>query len=339
MELNGSQFNAFLKSNDTAVRLFLIYGPDEGLVRERGKALCLKYVESLEDPFSFCDLTASDLVPEPTRLVDEVTAISMMGGNRVIRLRGATANSKNLIEPLLEVNFEQSFLIIEAGDIRKDSALVKMVKGAKIGAVTPCFHDKAQDIDSLIREVLGQAGLTPSRDIMDYLRQNLGSDRAISRQELDKLVLYAGPAATELSLSDVQAIIGDSSSQTVFDIVDATLSGNLPALERRLNKAFTAGESPIGFLRLIQGQLKQLHKAAAFIDRGSRSDDALKKAGIPFFNHRKAQGQLSGKTGAHMATCLDITLNAEIQCKTTGYPEEVICRRALMRIAMANRRR
>ncbi len=339
MELNGSQFDAFLKSNETAARLFLVYGPDEGLVRERGKALCLKYVDSLDDPFSFVDLTVSDLTSEPTRLADEVTAISMMGGNRVIRLRGATANSKTLIEPLLEESFEQSFLIIEAGDIRKDSALVKMIKNATNGAVTPCFHDKAQDIDSLIRDVLGAAGIVPSRDIIDYLRQNLGSDRAISRQELDKLVLYAGPGARELSLADVQAIIGDSSTQTVFDIIDATLSGNLQALERRLNKAFSAGESPIGFLRLIQGQLKQLHKAAAYMDRGSRSDEALKKAGIPYFNHRKAQGQLSGKTGAHMATCLDITLNAEILCKTTGYPEEVMCRRALMRIAMANRRR
>ncbi|MCR9212852.1 MAG: DNA polymerase III subunit delta [Proteobacteria bacterium] len=339
MELSGSQFNAFLKSDDTNTRIFLIYGPDEGLVRERGKALCLRHVESLEDPFSFSDLTASDLTSEPARLIDEVTAISMMGGNRVIRLRGATGNSKGLIEPVLDVKFDQSYLVIEAGDIRKDSALVKMIKSAPNGAVTPCFHDKAQDINGLIQDVLGTAGIVPSRDVTDYLRQNLGSDRAVSRQELNKLVLYAGRGAKDLTLEDVQAIIGDSSSQTVFDIIDATLSGDLQALERRLTKAFTAGESPIGFLRLIQGQLKQLHKAAAYIDRGSRSDEALKKAGIPYFNHRKAQGQLSGKSSAHMATCLDITLNAEIQCKTTGYPEEVMCRRALMRIAMASRRR
>jgi len=339
VELGGPQFDKFLKSDDTSVKVILVYGPDEGLVRERGRALCLKFIDSLDDPFSYSELSASDLSADPARLMDELGAISMMGGNRVVRLRGATGNSKNHVELALTPTLDQTYLVIEAGDIRKDSALVKMVKGAPHGAVTPCFHDKAQDINSLIHEVVGAGGLTPSRDITEYLRQNLGSDRAVSRQELDKLVLYMCSEQREMTLADVQVMIGDSSTQSVFDIIDATLGGDLPSLERRLNKAFSSGESPIAFLRLIQGQLKQLHKAAALIDAGSRMDDALKKSGMPFFNHRKAQGQLAGKNSAHLSTCLDITLSAEIDCKTTGYPEEAICRRALMRIAMASRRR
>lgn len=339
MELAGPQFDKFLKSSDRTAKIFLIYGPDEGLVRERGKALCLKFIDSLDDPFSYSELSATDVAADPARLMDEVTAISMMGGDRVVRLRGANGNSKTQIEPIVGLELHQTFVVIEAGDLRKDSALVKMVKASPQGAVTPCFHDKAQDINGLIQEVLGAAGLIPSRDVTEYLRQNLGSDRAVSRQELDKLVLYIGTEKRDLTLADVQTMIGDSSDQSVFDIIDATLGGDLTGLERRLNKAFSSGESPIAFLRLIQGQLKQLHKAAAFIDTGSRSDDALKRAGIPFFNHRKVQGQLAGKNSAHLATCLDITLKAEIACKTTGYPEEALCRRALMRIAMASRKR
>jgi DNA polymerase III subunit delta len=339
VELSSNQFRSFLKSPDKSRKVFLIYGPDEGLVRELAKALCLTIVDSLDDPFCYSELSAADLSTDPAKLMDEATAISMMGGDRVVRLRGATGNNKSQIEPLLDLDLGATTLIIEAGDIRKDSALVKLVKSAPQGAVTPCFHDKAQDIGRLIQETLGAAGYSATQDIQEYLRQNLGGDRAISRQELDKLVLYMGAETRPLTLGDVQAVIGDSSAQSVFDIIDATLLGNLPALERRLNKAFSAGESPIAFLRLIQGQLKQLHKAAALIDAGQRSGDALKKAGIPFFNHKKAQVQLSGKSGAHMATCLEITLTAEINCKTTGYPAEALCRRALMRIAMANRPR
>lgn len=339
MELGGTQFQTFLKSGDPSVKVFLVYGPDEGLVRERGRALCLKFIDSLDDPFGYCEISASELAADPAKLMDELGAISMMGGDRVVRLRGATGNSKTHIEPALTLILEQTYLVIEAGDLRKDSALVKMVKAAPHGAVTPCFHDKTPDINGLIQEVLSAAGLNPSREVNDYLRQNLGSDRAVSRQELDKLVLYMRSENREITIEDVQAMIGDSSAQTVFDIIDATLGGDLPGLERRLNKAFSSGESPIAFLRLIQGQLKQLHKAAALIDAGSRSDDALKKSGIPFFNHRKAQSQLAGKNGVHLATCLDITLAAEIDCKTTGYPEEALCRRALLRIAMASRRR
>ena len=339
MELSGSQFTSFLKARDKRVRIFLFYGPDEGLVRERSRALCLSVIDSLDDPFRYSELDAGELSSDPAKLIDEVTAISMMGGERVVRLRGANNNSKSYIEPLLDLTLEDGILVIEAGDLRKDSALVKMIKGAAQGAVTPCFHDNAQDMGGLIQEVLGAARVHPSREVIDFLRQNLGSDRAVSRQELDKLVLYMRGRNEPLTLEDVRANIGDSSAQSVFNIIDSTLLGDLDALERQLNKAFSAGESPIGFLRMIQGQLKSLHKAAALRDAGLRADEAIRKAGIPFFNQKKAAAQIGGKTAAHMATCLDITLNAEIDCKTTGYPDEALCRRALMRIAMASRKR
>lgn len=339
MELASGRIPAFLKSRDPKFRIFLFFGADEGLVRELSRALCVSIVESLDDPFRFIDMEAGDLSADTARLIDEVSAMSMMGGERVVRLRGANNNAKGYIEPVLELDLSDSILVIEAGDIRKDSALVKMINKAPNGVVTLCAHDKAQDILGLIKEVLGAANLSPSREVIEYLRENLGSDRAISRGELEKLVLYMRGRTDPMTLEDVRANIGDSSAQSIFDVIDATLLGDLDGLERYLNKAFSAGESPIGFLRMIQNQLKQLHKAAAIRDGGARTEDAIRKAGIPFFNQKKAAAEIGGKPSTHFATCLEITLDAEMKCKSTGYPDEAICRRALMRIAMANRRR
>lgn len=308
-------------------------------MRERAKALCLTAVETVDDPFCYIELAVGDLSDDPARLMDEIGAISMMGGERAVRVRGAGNANANLIKSVLDADYTNTILVIEAGDIRKDSALVKAVKSVKFGAVVPCYRDKAQDVTSLIREVLGAAGLMPDTAASEYLRQNLGGDRAVSRQELDKLVLYKGADKSAITIEDVRLMVGDSSAESVFDVVDAALLGNLPALEKTLNKAFFSGESSITFLRLIQNQLKQLHKAAAFIDKGSSTGDALKKSGIPFFNHQKAQAQLGRKGARHFATCLDIILKAEIGCKTTGNPDEAICRRALLRIAMANNKR
>lgn len=339
MEFKSAQIDAFIKSPDKSRRVFLCYGQDEGLVRERAKAICLTTVDSLDDPFCYVEMAQGDVSEDPARLSDEIGAISMTGGDRVIRLRGTGNTTANLIKSVLDMDFSNSLLVIEAGDIRKDSALVKAVNSADFGVVIPCFRDKNQDISTLINEVLREANLSPASDASEYLRQNLGSDRAISRQELDKLVLYMGSEATRVTLEDAKAVIGDSSAESVFDVIDAALVGNLPKLELTLNKAFFAGESSITFLRLIQNQLKQLHKAASFIDRGASSSDALKKSGIPFFNHQKAQSQLSKRRSGHFATCLDIILQAEMDCKTTSYPDEALCRRALLRIAMANRSR
>ena len=339
MEFKAPQLANYLKSPDKSLRVFLCYGQDEGLVRERSKSLCLTAVDSLDDPFCYVELTAGDLTDDPARLMDEIGAISMMGGERAIRLRGAGNTTTNLVKSVLDSDFSNTLLIIEAGDLRKDSSLVKTIKAEKFGVVIPCYRDKTQDVTALMREVLGAAGLTTDTAASEYLRQNLGSDRAISRQELDKLVLYMGNEKRAINLEDVRLMVGDSSAESVFDVVDAALLGNLPVLEKTLNKAFFSGESSITFLRLIQNQLKQLHKAASFIDKGISSSDALKKSGIPFFNHQKAQAQLSRRGSKHFATCLDIILKAEMDCKTTGNPDEAICRRALLRIGMANNKR
>jgi len=339
VEFKAPQLASFLKSPDKGKRIFLIYGQDEGLVRERAKKICLTAVETLEDPFCYVEMTAADLSDDPAKLGDEIGAISMMGGERAIRLRNAANSTSTIIKTVLDADFSNSILVIEAGDIRKDSALVKTVNGYSAGVVIPCYRDKAQDLSGLIREVTTSAGLTVDTEATEYLRQNLGNDRAVSRQELDKLVLYKGSDKSPITLQDVQAVIGDSSAENIFDVIDAALLGNLPGLEKALNKAFFSGESSIALLRLIQNQLKQLHKAASFIDQGVSSSDALKKAGIPFFNHQKASTQLSGRGSSHFATCLSIILEAEKDCKTTGYPDEALCRRAFLRIAMANRRR
>ena len=40
-----------------------------------------------------------------------------------------------------------------------------------------------------------------------------------------------------------------------------------------------------------------------------------------------------------VAQAIDITMDAERECKTTGMPDRTICRRALLRIALAARSR
>jgi DNA polymerase III subunit delta len=339
LELKPAQIKSFLKAPDKKFRVFLIYGQDEGLVRERGKQISLGYLPTLDDPFAYVELTASQVDEDPARVRDELEAISMMGGDRVIRIRGISNKHTKLIDSLLDANFDQSVLVLEGADLKKTGSLPKLLTKDPVSAVIPCYHDKAQDISALINDVLNAGGCRAAPDAMEYLRTHLGSDRAISRQELDKLVIYLGNDKKDATLADVKEIIGDSSSESVFDVIDAALLGKLPELEISLNKAFFAGENAITFLRLIQGQLKQLHKATCFTDQGLPLSDALRKAAIPPFNQQKAQAQIGRKKAPHFAKALEIVISAELECKTTGYPAETICRRALLRIAMASRSR
>src|ERR1700755_3208625 len=80
----------------------LVYGPDAGLVQERAEKLLKSVVPDLSDPLHVADLSEPVLLADPARLADEAAAISMMGGRRVVRVRGAGNDLAGLFETFLE---------------------------------------------------------------------------------------------------------------------------------------------------------------------------------------------------------------------------------------------
>ena len=76
MKLDAGRIDAFLKNPGTP--LVLIFGPDSGLVAERGLALARAIPGTLEDPFRFTELHN----PDPATLLAEATAASLTGGRR-----------------------------------------------------------------------------------------------------------------------------------------------------------------------------------------------------------------------------------------------------------------
>src|SRR3569832_325552 len=102
------------------LRIALVYGPDAGLVQERAEKLLKSVVPDLTDPFNVADLSESVLLAAPARLADDAAAISMMGGRRVVRVRGAGNNLADLFEQFLEEDRSgDTLVVVEAGDLSK----------------------------------------------------------------------------------------------------------------------------------------------------------------------------------------------------------------------------
>src|ERR1700749_2121870 len=97
----------------------LVYGPDAGLVQERAEKLLKSVVADLNDPFNVADLSEAALTADPARLADEAAAISMVGGRRVVRVRGAGNALTELFEGFLEDPAGDALVVVEAGDLSK----------------------------------------------------------------------------------------------------------------------------------------------------------------------------------------------------------------------------
>lgn len=337
MKVGGSRIAAFVRKPETEV--ILVYGPDDGLVRERADALVVGAVDDPSDAFRLAVLDAQAVAADPARLVDEAAALSLSGGRRAVRLRGANDAVTGACEALLSAPHGDTLIVVEAGDLGPRSSLRRLFEGADNAAALPCYADNRDGVRRLIAESLAANGLEPTGDALEYLSESLGADRAITRGELAKLSLYMGGPGP-LTVEDARASIGDSGATSLDDLVLAVGGGDLSGLERALERVFSEGASPIAVLRAVIRHFQRLHLAAGHLGAGKTPDQAMAALKPPvFFKARDTfRAQLGRWPNDRLARALDMLTEAELECKSSGPPATAVCRRALLRIAQAARR-
>ncbi len=338
MKISASKVDQFMRTAPGDAQAILVYGPDGGLVRERANALARRIVDDLDDPFRVAELEPAMLKDDPARLADEAAALSMTGGRRVVRLRSAGDGQADVIASFLADPLGDALILVEAGELPPRSRLRKAFESSKIAAALPCYPDEGSALGRVIEETASALGLSIEPDALRYLAAALGGDRLMTRAEIEKLGLYLG-AEKHITLAHAEACIGDSSILTLDGIAMAATGGDMAAVERGLARAYLEGAVAVTVLRAMARHLQRLHLVAGAKERGNSVEWALKAMRPPlhFKIERAITSQCRKWPAARIAQAMEIVLEAERACKTTGLPAEAICGRALMRVAWAAR--
>ena len=337
------RIDSFIKAPPQKISAVLLYGPDGGLVRERAKVIGKSAVENLADPFRVTILTGKEIIEDPLRLSDEAGALSLIGGRRLVRVKEPTEGITRALAQALDVQSDTLF-VIEAGDLATRSSLRRLIEEHNNAAALPCYADDGQTLRNVILQTLRHRGLRPDRDALEYLMSHLGSDRQITKSELEKVCLYNqvkdSSDQSQISLSDVQLIVGDTSAITIDDAIRATALGQPNAMEHALDRAISSGVSSIQILRAHLRHFQRLHLTVGHLAEGLTEDTAMNKL-IPkvFFKEKDFfRQQLKLWPMAKIDHALKLMIDTEIQCKSTGMPDITLCRRALLRMAHAAQR-
>ena len=139
--ISNREIESYLAKPNPAHAIILLFGADVGLVRERADALIAAAVDDVNDPFSLVRLEGDDLASEPSRLVDEAMTVPLFGGRRAIRVRAGGRNFASGVDVLLKEPPKDCRIVIEAGELRRDSPLRVMCEKAKTAAAIACYAD------------------------------------------------------------------------------------------------------------------------------------------------------------------------------------------------------
>lgn len=341
-EKKSHEVDAWLARPDPKAVVVLVYGPDRGLVAERAKLFASKSGAPLDDAFSVTRLDAAEVERDPGRLLDEAGAISMFAARRLVWVRDAGAHKgfAEAVKSLAAAPPADTAILIEAGDLKKGTALRSAVESSPAAMALPCYADDGRSIDAVIDDALQRAGVSMALEARQALKRNLGGDRLASRSEIDKLITYAHGAAT-VELADVLAATGDASSVSADSIVDAVLAGRTADLDLAFSR-YVAGGNQL-FL-LLNSALRQFHALeimrSGMDASGKSASAAVASAKPPVFFARRAlvEAALSRWTRPAIQAALERLQRTVLKSREQAGLAEPLVRHCFLAIAAESMR-
>ncbi|NQZ14130.1 MAG: DNA polymerase III subunit delta [Alphaproteobacteria bacterium] len=335
MKLTWKQIEPFVKSPDPKARVVLVYGPDDGLMRERAKLIGKTIAPDLNDPFNVITLTTDQINEDPARLSDEAKAFSMMGGSRLIRIEGGADKLTPTIKEYLEEPSDENLVVIEAGELSTRSSLRKLCESAKNAAALPCYVEDERGVSQVIRQSLQDENLGIDADALNWLAANIAGDRGRVRGEINKLITYMGDDKNNVTIDDVQACCGEAGAGSIENLIYAVAGANPKTAITTYNQLLGDGVPVIVILRSLQNHFKRLHYVQAMMQDGKNTEQAVKSLQPPiFFKYESAfKGQINRWNKPKIDRVLSRLNELEAQTKQTGMPVETLCSQALLSLS------
>ena len=270
----NSGADAFIKRAPREMTLFLVHGNDEGLIRERCKALVTHLLDGNSDRMALVRLDGDIVAREPGALAEEADSVPMFGGRRAIWIELGARDIAAALEPLIKTPPLDCAIVIEAGSLKRGTALRSRFEKMSHGAAIECYPDDRRTLAALIDAEAREAGLEIPADVRDYLTTFLGSDRMTTRSEIAKLLLYArGKGA--IAIADVEAIVSDAAPSAIDDAIDDAFLGDYAGIERNGAHYLANGGDPGQLLGAIARRAMLLHRLRLAVDDGRSLETAL----------------------------------------------------------------
>ena len=332
MIIKEFQLSEVIKSGSIP-QFLLIYGPNEGLIRDD----ILKIAQSFRQKKGTDEITINGkAVDENQNIIDEeIRSFSLFSEQKIIHLENIKDKHLQFFE---NTDFENNkvLVIIKSENLNKNSKIRSFFEKHKEYAAIPCYEDDVRSTMNLISQFQSNHKIKFNSDIKNYLIQNLSTDRIISKNELEKILLVISHKENEqIKFEDIQAILNDSSSNSLNIINEYVMYGKVNQVSKNLYRIFDEGTNAVAIIRSLLNYLVRLHKTQIEIKKTGNFDEAIKQLKPAVFwkdkdNFRNHCSKWPTKDILHY---IEILLEVEYMCKTQSSLNNEICEKYILSIA------
>tara|TARA_Y100000768_G_scaffold203584_1_gene153174 strand:- start:630 stop:1652 length:1023 start_codon:yes stop_codon:yes gene_type:complete len=331
MIIKEFQLSESIKSN--LFQSFLIYGPNEGLVRENIEFVYKKFSENSECEKLY--ITSKQLDEDPTILQNEMNSISMFSPKKFIVLVNLKEKHVNIIDDCLSKNYENIFLVLKLENLQKSSKIRRLYETSKIHFSLACYDDDIKTLSSLLEKFQKENSIIFDNEVKSFLLENLSNDRMVIKNELEKILLSLSHDEKKVNIEEIKYILHDSANTDYHQINNAVMFGNVEKVSRSLGKFFNLGTAPVAILKSFNNYVMRIRSAQVEISKGKQFDEAIKILKPPVFWKEKSDFKRHCLMwpAKIIENIINEVLSAEIKCMSSNIIAKEQCEKTLFGIS------
>jgi DNA polymerase-3 subunit delta len=333
MKINPNDIDNFIKNTISNISAILVYGPDNGLVKERVKAITSKILPGNIDSLRLIEFSYEKIKDDLRPLIDNIFSLNLSRQKLLIRVSNcAPAIAATLSEALNNYKGE-NVILLYAGDLAPTSSLRKFFENSKKHVSIACYKDEQATIKKLIINKLNQHGYNISPLALQAMENFIGGDRMLILNEIEKLITYMGEHKN-ISLDDISSVITNSNIVTIDDFCQ-NIAQKKPAQAVQLFQSLMAENiSLIALLRSLNKYFLRLYQVKFATMKNIPIAQAMNQLNPPVFfkNAVSFQNHLKIWTINELTNAIKIFAELEAKCKKTGVPAELICEHHFLKL-------
>ena len=282
--------------------------------------------------------------PDPGRLIADAETQPFMADRRLVVVRdlpaltGRGEADERLVSWLPSVPETTILLFYCTGKPDGRKKLYTAVK--KMNGVVTFAPLKGAELTRFVTDAFKEAGKECDQRTAEYLIFTVGDDAGLLKTEIRKIAAYAGDRPS-VAAADVTVLATPSTECTVFQMVDAVVTGQKSKALTLLRNQLLAGTDRMAILAMLLRQYRLLQHIK-IMQYEKRGGDFIRSAlGVPPFAVDQYVRQASGYTGGQVKNAVKICFDTEYAVKSgriqqEGAVESVIIRLLTLREKDAN---
>ena len=221
----------------------LIYGPNEGLVREQVDKIIKEYLKKKD--CEIVNIVGKELDAAPELLNDTIKTVSMFHENKIVIIEHIKDKHLGIVEEIITDNPQQIVIILREGNLNKSSKIRKFFESNKKCYSLACYEDDSRSIIQNIDNFIKKNNIEFSQDIKHFLLQTLSNDRIICKQELEKIDLFYSKSSEKIELENIKKLLNDSSTQNLSKMNESVMFGNASKSSKIVSKLLSEGTNSL----------------------------------------------------------------------------------------------